>query len=131
MAQVDLVSSGDQIDTSWDDIIIQKLIEDIPGGRSLDVEGVDEEILKAGRVIIEEDDTGELKPLKIVDDAYDSLPSNHSYKGILYRTIPTDRALASIMVRGTMNEEAAKNWSLPEVPAGAKTALTLIRFIKE
>lgn len=126
------ISSTSSIDTSADSIVIVDLIEDIPGGRTLDATGVAEEVLKAGRIIIEETASGDLKPLVITDGSYDSLPASHTYKGVLVSTILTAKPFASVMVRGTMNEEASKNaHELPSVPAGAKTALTLIRFTKD
>lgn len=121
------------VDTSGDSVVIQKLLETIPGGRTLDVSGVaeTEEVIKAGHVIIEKTADGSLLPLGITDGSYDSLPANHTYKGILYATVLKSKPLASIMVRGTVNEEAAKNvHELPSVPSGAKTALSLIRFVK-
>lgn len=125
------LSRTSSVDTSGDSVVIQKLLETIPGGRTLDVTGVTEEVLKAGRVIIEETATGNLKPLAISSGSYASLPASHTYKGILYATVLTAKPLASIMVRGTVNEEAAKNvHELPSVPAGAKEALSLIRFVK-
>ena len=126
------LNSSTQVDTSNDGIVIQNLIEDIPGGRSLDVTGVTEEVLKAGRVIIEETSSGDLKPLAISGGNYATLPGGHTYKGILAASVLTNRAMASIMQRGTVNENAAENAAgLPAYPAGAKTALPLIRFVKD
>lgn len=131
MAIADLVNEGWEMDTSWDDIVIVKHIEGIPGGRTLNVEDVTEEVIKAGHIIIEDDNTKELKPLKIDGENYESLPAEHSYQGILYKTILTKRPLAPVMVRGTVNEKAAQNYGLPEYPGDAKTALSLIRFTED
>lgn len=131
MPQANLTRQS-SIDTSADSIVIVSHLEGIAGGRTLDVTGVTEEVLKAGRVIIEETATGTLKPLKIVDGAYEALPAGHTYKGILYGSIATAKPMAAVLVRGTVNEEAAKNaHELPAYPAGAKTALSLIRFTKD
>jgi len=130
MAIVDLTKSSN-VDTSLDGVVIQKMIEDIPGGRSLDVSGISEDVVKAGHVIIEETATGELKALGVSSGSYVSLPSGHTYKGILYVSILKAKPLASIMFRGTVNEKAAVDAAkLPAYPAGAKTALSLIRFDK-
>lgn len=124
------LSKSSQIDTSNDSIVIENLIEDVPGGKTLDVTGVAEIVLKAGRVIISEDSSGDHKPLQITTGSYDALPAGHSYEGILVATILAAKPLASIMKRGTVNEAAAANAAeLPAYPAGAKTALPLIRFI--
>jgi hypothetical protein len=120
-----------QFDTTMDVVIIKKVDHDIAGGKTLDVTGVTEAVLKAGRVIIENDTTKVLKPLKIVDGAYESKPSGHSYKGILIATIKTSKPFASVMLAGNVNEAAIVNYELPAVPSGAKTALTHILFTQD
>lgn len=130
MSQVELAKSS-SVDTSGDSVVIVNLLEDIPGGRSLDVTGITEDVLKAGRLIVEETASGELKPLGISGGNYVSLPSGHTYKGVLVASVLKSKPLASVMVRGTVNEEAGKNvHELPIPPAAAKTALSLIRFTK-
>lgn len=58
---------------------------------------------------------------------YGSLPSGHSYAGILIATIPTDKAFAAILVRGTVNPAAAP-FSMTSILSAVKTALPLIDF---
>jgi hypothetical protein len=127
----DLSNTPVQVDTTLDGVIIKTVTYDIPGGKTLDVTGITEEVLKAGRVIIIETATGKLKPLKIATGAYDALPANHAYKGILIATILTKRPFASVMLGGDVNEGAVINYGLPAIPAGAKTALTQILFTKD
>jgi hypothetical protein len=127
----DLTNTPIQVDTTLDCIIIKKVDHDIPGGKTLDVTGVTEEVLKAGRVIIVEDATGVYKPLAISNGAYGSLPSGHSYKGILTATILTKRPFASIMLAGDVNQGAVINNGLPAIPSGAKTALSNILFTQD
>ena len=120
-----------EYDTTMDSVVIIKLVHDIPGGKTLDVTGVTDEVLKAGRVIVEETATGILKPLKIVSDAYEALPSGHAYKGVLVATILKKRPFASVMLSGHVNDGAIVNYGLPATPSGAKTALTHILFTKD
>jgi len=127
----DLNNTPIQVDTTLDSIIIKKVDHDIPGGKTLDVTGVTEEVLKAGRVIIVETATGVHKPLGITDGAYVALPSLHTYKGILIATILTKRPFASVMLGGDVNEGAVINYDLPAIPSGAKTALTHILFTQD
>lgn len=122
MATVNLTSKT-SVDTTNDSVVIVKHIEGIPGGRTLDVTGFGDEEISAGHVIIKETATGEYKPLPVTG----SLPASHTYAGILVSSLKTDKAQAAIMVRGTVNEAYCKY----AVPSGAKTALTLIRFISE
>lgn len=124
------IGKNTQVDTSADHVVIQKMLEDIPGGRSLDVTGVTDEVLKAGRIIIEADASGDLKPLGITSGAYDSLPANHTYKGVLLSSVLLTKPFASVMVRGTVNDKAAQEvHELPPVTSTIKSALPLIRFI--
>lgn len=81
MPQADL-SKQSQVDTSNDSIVIINVIEDIPGGKTLDVTGVTEDVLNAGHIIIEEDSSRIKKPLGVSAGAYVALPADHSYKGI-------------------------------------------------
>lgn len=130
MATVDITKQT-SVDTSLDGVVIQKMIEDIPGGRSLGTSGISDDVIKAGHVIIQETATGEYKALGITSGAYVSLPSGHTYAGILYVSVLTAKPFASIMVRGTVNKKAAVDAAgLPSYPAGAITALSLIRFIE-
>lgn len=123
MPTADLNNTPMEFDTTFDSIIIKKVVHDIPGGKTLDVTGVTDLVLKAGNVIIEQTSNKALKPLKIVDGEYESLPGAHTYKGILVATILTKKPFASVMISGDMNEQAAIEYGLPAVPAGAKTDL--------
>lgn len=63
-------------------------------------------------------------------DEYASLPADHTIKGILIASIPTSRAFAGIMVRGTVNVNAmpfglAENATLL---GSVQTALPLVEF---
>ena len=140
MPQADLTRRPEQvINTSADTIVIVELIEDIPGGRTLDtagftVAGAAPEVIKGGHVIIEETATKVHKPLSTnaAGDAYAALPAGHKYKGVLFGTILTADPRASIMVRGRVNTEAATNaQGLPAYPAAAVTALPLINFAND
>jgi len=131
MPTADLNNSPVQIDTTFDSIIIKKNLIDIPGGKTLDVTGVTDEVLKAGRVIIEVTATGVLKPLIITSGAYASLPANHTYKGILIATILLKRPFAAVLLAGDVNKQAVIEYGLPAIPAGAITALPQILFTKD
>lgn len=117
------LTSKDSIDSTNDSVVIVKNLETIAGGRTLDVTGFADTEISAGHVIIKETATGEFKPLPTSG----TLPGSHTYAGILVASILTSKPMAAIMVRGTVNEAYAKY----AIPAGAKTALSLIRFISE
>lgn len=129
--KADLSNTPVQIDTTLDCVIIKKVDHDIPGGKTLDITGVTEEVLKAGRVILVQTATGAHKPLLIDSNAYEALPSGYAYKGILIASILTKKPFASIMLAGDVNEGAVINNELPAIPSGAKTALSQILFTKD
>ena len=117
------LTSKTSVDTTNDSVVIVKHLEGIVGGRTLDVTGFADTEISAGHVIIEETATKVLKPLPVTG----TLPADHTYKGILVASLSVDNAQAAVMVRGTVNEAYCKY----AVPAAAKTALSLIRFISE
>jgi hypothetical protein len=124
--------TNQEIDTSWDGIVIIDEVEGLPGGKTLDVTGFAPEYILAGHIIIEETATGALKPLPISGTAYGALPASHTYKGINKVTILKTQPFAAVMVRGSVNQVAFVNsGGYTGVPAGAVTALPLIRFTKD
>ena len=125
-----LATQGASYDTSNDTIVIVKMLEAIPGGKTLDVTGFAPDNIPAGHLIIEETATGVLKPMPVTGSAYAALPALHTYKGVLISTIKTNKAFAGIMVRGTVNKEASF-YTITSVLAAAKTALPLIRFTQD
>ena len=130
MANLNLNVKKKQIVFGEDSVIVQKWIAGIKGGRALDVTGITDKVLSAGRVIVT-NGKGTYKPLPIKGGAYDALPEGYSYVGILYRSIRTEEAGASIMTEGQVNEIAAKNANGVDVPAAFKTACPLIEFITD
>lgn len=122
MAIVD-ITTGQNIGSDNDSIVIVRNLEVIPGGRTLLTTGFADEVIKGGHVIIERTADGELLPLPVTG----TLPAAHTYKGILVASVLTEKPFASIMVRGTVNQVAA-----PYPIAGAvAAALPLIRFTQD
>lgn len=62
--------------------------------------------------------------------SYDSLPSNHSYAGVLVASIATDRPAASIMTIGQVNE-AALPFAITAIKSAFVAACPHIEFIKD
>lgn len=74
--------------------------------------------------------TGLSIPVTTVNTAaalYASLPSGHTYAGILIASILTKKAFAGIMVRGTVNPAAAP-FPMTSILSAVRTALPLIDF---
>ena len=123
MPTANLNSTPELIDTGRDSVVIVHNLETIPGGKTLDVTGFAPEVIQAGHVIIVETATGNHKPLPVNG----TLPSGHTYRGILVASILKSKPFASVMVRGTVNEVAAPY----SIATAVKTALPLIRFTQD
>lgn len=115
------------IDTGNDSITIVNHVDGIRGGRTLDVTGVTEDVIKAGHIIIKEDATGTHKPMPVDGTSYDSLPEGHSYVGVLEASIQKSKPFAAILIDGTVNEAASPY----AVTSDMKTALKKILFVND
>ena len=71
----DLTPNKQQVVFGDDSIVIQKYISGIKGGRTLDVTGFAESVIKAGHVIIVKD--GVYAPMPVSGEAYAALPSGY------------------------------------------------------
>lgn len=125
----DLSAKKEQIVFGDDSVVIQKYISGIKGGRTLDVTGYTEKVLKAGHVIVT-DGNGAYKPMPVSGAAYGELPAGHSYAGVLYRSILTAQPAASIMTWGEVNSEAVP-YPMTSIMEAFKATCPHIDFIKD
>lgn len=124
------IGSKSSVDTSLDNVVVQKMIEDIPGGVSLDVSGVTSDVIPAGTVVIKNTSTGDHKPNpQSTPGTYDALPGGHEYVGVTIASVLKSKPFVGLMVRGTINEKAAVNNEQPAYLTAMKTAFSLIRFV--
>lgn len=65
MATANLNSEATKIITGNDSIVIVDNFQSIRGGRTLDVTGFTPEVIRAGHLIIQDDDSGEYKPMPV------------------------------------------------------------------
>lgn len=124
----DLSANKSQIVFGEDSIVIQKYISGIKGGRTLDVTGFAESVIKAGHVIIVKN--GVYAPMPVSGEAYAALPEGAAYAGVLYRSIPANKPAASIMTWGEVNE-VAMPYAMTTILAAFKAACPHIDFIKD
>lgn len=155
---VNLAKQNESILGGNDNIVIRKYIDGIEGGRDLDIAAfkavAGTSILHAGHVIIKTTSNGvtTYKPMPVkvqteevnnenvpVTDAdgnpvlvYDSLPSNHSYAGILVASIDAAIDGAGIMTRGKVNKsDSVMPYSITGILTALKAALPLIEFMED
>jgi len=125
-----LATQGAGYDTGNDSIVVVKVLEAIPGGKTLDVTSFSPDVIPAGHLIIEETSTGVLKPMPVTGSDYAALPASHTYKGVLISTILKSKPFAGILVRGTVNKNASF-YGIASVLTAVKAALPLIRFTQD
>lgn len=108
-----------------DSIVIVRDLGDIPGGRSLDVTEVTEDVIRAGHILISNDTTKEVKPLGVSGSAYSAKPSGWSYIGVLKHSVLKTDARAAILTIGQVNAAACPY----PITADIKVGLSHIQFI--
>ena len=115
------------VDDGKDSIVIVNCLGDIPGGRTLDVSDVaaDVEVIKAGHVIVQDNETKAVKPLGVSNGTYTSLPAKHSYLGVLKGSVLKSDPRAAILTIGQVNAAASPY----PVTEAIRTGLPHIQFI--
>ena len=126
-AQANLNNEGMKILSANDSIVIRKYGAGINGGRTLDVSDMPASVkcIKAGHVVIRstEDETlYKPMPVNAAGDAYESLPANYEYVGVVVATKPLDYPLVGIMYAGEVNDVASP-YPVDSIKSDLKTAL--------
>lgn len=112
-----------------DSVVCPLFISGIRGGRSLDVTGFSYPNLLAGHVIIKDTKKHVYKPMPVSGEAYAALPADHTYVGVLYKSIPVSAPLASIMTNGEVNSKAAP-FPMDSILEAFKAACPNIAFVE-
>ena len=112
-----------------DSIVIRQFIAGLKNGKTLDVTGYTPDVIKAGHVIIRDSVNDVYKPMPLNEQgtAYDSLPANHEYAGVLVGTVLKKRPMAGIMYAGEVNDVASP-FSVDSIKSAMKTALPQLVF---
>ena len=125
MATVNLNRDSYLVDDGLDGKVIVADLADVPGGRALDMSGWDEDVLKAGHIIVHNTSTGVCKPLGLTGDNYADLGANEEYYGVLKCSILKAKPAAAILTVGEVNADCCPY----PVTATIKAGLPAIRFI--
>lgn len=134
-AQANLNNEGMHIDSANDSIVIRKYGAGIVGGRTLDMTDFpsDLKVIKAGHVVIRSTaDETLYKPMPVADGgaAYDSLPDNYEYAGVVVATKPVDYPLVGIMYAGEVNDTASP-YPVSSIKSALKSALPGLVFMHD
>jgi hypothetical protein len=126
MAFAKLNYPDEQLDTGNDSLVIMNYLGGIDGGCTLDAEGFDSPVIKAGHIVIVKNDTLARKPMPVSGDAYDSLPAGYSYEGVTVKTKKVSDPNHGVMTIGIVNTEVSPY----PVTQAMKDALKTINFTK-
>lgn len=109
MPQANLNRESVVVNDGLDSVVIVNALGDIPGGRTLDVSGVakDTEFVRAGHILVQNDETKAVSPLAVKDGAYVALPDGHSYLGVLKASVHVKDPRAAILTIGQVNAAAS------------------------
>ena len=126
MAQVELTNPSKEYTGGKDHIVIIKDLGDLPGGRTLDVTGYTEDLIRAGHVVYKDGD-GNLKPLPVSEGAYDSTTATAEaeYVGVVKQTVKKTDARVAILTIGQVNAGASPY----PVTAAIQAGLPRIEFL--
>lgn len=130
MATVNLANESQSIITEKDSVIVRDNHRSIPGGRSLNVTGFPDSIIREGHLIIQETATKEYKPWPVSGNAYAALPAGHTFAGILVASIRTAKPFAGISLECSVNRVASR-YSPATLEATIKTANPNILFFED
>lgn len=103
MAQENLAKPAVKAETNLDTVIIDKIIETVRGGRTLETADFPDDVIQAGHVILQRAD-GEYIP----QPTDGSIPEGAKAVGVLIGSILKSQPAAAIMTRGTVNEVPLK-----------------------
>lgn len=129
-ATANLANEMEVLKSGMDSIVIRHYVAGIIGGRTLDVTGFNEPVIKAGHIVIRDTNTDTYKPMPVSGNAYSSLPSNHEYVGVVVCSKPTSEPLVGIMYDGEVNDVASP-YPIDGIKVALKTALPKLSFMHD
>ena len=123
-----MTKDGNVFSDGMDAVVIRREGGCIIGGRTLDMTGFPDKIVRAGHIIIRETATDTYKPLAVSNGSYSDLPEGHTYEGVLKKSKPADEPLASIMYEGEVNDIASPYPVTDAIKTALKSALPGLYF---
>ena len=119
-----------KVASGMDAVVIRQYNGGITGGRALDYSNFNEDVIKAGHLIVRKKVDGiyEYKPLSVSDGKYTDKQSDEEYAGVVVRSRLKGEGVA-IMDDGRVNDEAMPYQFKDEAQRTAvKTALPNLIF---
>lgn len=120
MPYSDLNREQVEVNDGLDSIVIVKDLADIPGGATLDVSELPEDVkvVRSGHILIQDDKTKAKKPLGVESNKYVSIPGGCSYAGVLKASVSVKNPQAAILTAGQVNAAASPYPVTDEIKKG-------------
>lgn len=130
-AKANLVNEFTAFSAGMDSVVIRHYVAGIIGGRTLDMTGFAESVIKAGHIVIQniEDETI-FKPMPVSGGKYASLPEGFKYAGVVVCSKPAAEPLVGIMYSGEVNDVASP-YSVDDIRAAIKAELPTLVFMHD
>lgn len=130
-AIAELTKEGKAYNDGFDSIVIRRVGGCIVGGRTLDLTGFTDSVVKAGHIIIREKSTNTFKPLGVSSGAYATLPTGCEYAGVLRASVDADAPFAAIMYDGEVNDECLPYPLTDALRTALKSAFPSLYFMHD
>ncbi len=111
-----------------DSIVIRRLISSVIGGRTLDMTGFPDDVVKAGHIAIYNKSTDTYKPFPVADGKYSTLPTGYEYCGVVIASKLAKHPFVGIMYAGEVNDKAMPYELTEAMRSALKTALPQLVF---
>lgn len=130
-AKANLVNEHVAFSAGMDSVVIRHYVAGIIGGRTLDMTGFAESVIKAGHVVIQStsDDTI-FKPMPVSGGKYAALPDGFKYAGVVVCSKPAAEPMVGIMYSGEVNDVASP-YPVDDIKAAIKAELPTLVFMHD
>lgn len=131
-AKANLTTESQEVLTGNDSVVIRQYNGGVTGGRTLDMTGFGDSVIKAGHIVVrkldEDDKNYNYKPLGVAEGAYASLGSGEEYAGVVVASKPASEPLVGIMDDGRVNDNAMPYPITSQMRTALRTALPNLIF---
>ena len=130
-AKANLVNEHVAFGAGMDSVVIRHYVAGIIGGRTLDMTGFAESVIKAGHVVIQSTtDETIFKPMPVANGAYATLPTGYKYAGVVVCSKPATEPMVGIMYSGEVNDVASP-YPVDTIKAAMKAELPTLVFMHD
>lgn len=131
-AKANLTTESQEVLAGNDSVVIRQYNGGVTGGRTLDMTGFGDSVIKAGHIVVRKlDEDGKnynYKPLGVNEGAYVSLGSGEEYAGVVVASKPASEPMVGIMDDGRVNDIAMPYPITSQMRTALRTAMPNLIF---